>query len=471
MRMGVKGIIAGAVLLGSTVSGIASAENLLQIYEKALENDPTFQAGFHEHEASKEIYVQARALLLPTIKLDYTTADTAVTINESDNPAFANTSDDYTDTDMTLSLTQSLYSFSNWAYFKQAKEDVKRAASELEDVKQDLFMRVSEGYFAALREYDNYLSVKSEVASLQKHHELVSQQREDGLARVTDELDAQARLMQARAREVEIRNQLKDALQGLKEMTGHVPTSLVGLGLDMNLVEPTPGFPEDWVEKSRVHNPLVIAKRFAASVAWQEVRRQKGGHYPTLDLVYTMNQRDSSGSVFNGQNNLDTDNMLIKLTVPIYAGGAVSSKVRESVELHNKAQDELNIEWRAAERETYAAFDGVVGSIAKVEALQNSVDAYELGVDAKRTAYESGLTSSLSVLDAERDLFFARTDFSSARYDYLINTLRLKRAVGMLSIDDLKQVNSMLSGSEQAFEITARIMDSRTYRTEVQAAR
>lgn len=471
MRMGVKGIIAGAVLLGSTVSGIASAENLLQVYEKALENDPTFQAGFHEHEASKEIYSQAKALLLPTIKLDYSTTDTSVTINQSDNPAFNRTADEYTAENMTLSLTQSLYSFSNWAYFKQAKEDVKRAASELEDVKQDLFMRVSEGYFAALREYDNYLSVKSEVASLQKHHELVSQQREDGLARVTDELDAQARLMQARAREVEIRNELKDALQGLKEMTGQVPTSLVGLGLDMNLVEPTPAYPEEWIEKSRANNPLVIAKRYAASVAWQEVRRQKGGHYPTLDLVYTTNQRVTTGSVFDGANDIDTEDMLLKLTVPIYAGGAVSSKVRESVELHNKAQDELNIEWRAAERETYAAFDGVVGSIAKVEALQNSVDAYELGVDAKRTAYESGLTSSLSVLDAERDLFFARTDFSSARYDYLINTLRLKRAVGMLSIDDLKQVNSMLSGSEQAFEITARIMDSRTYRTEVQAAR
>jgi len=462
MRKDVKGVIAGAFLLGNAVSGVAVAENLLQVYEMALEHDPTFQSGFHEHEASKEIYSQAKALLLPTIKFDYSTTDTSVTINQSDNPAFDRTADSYTADNMTLSLTQSVYSFSNWAYFKQAKEDVKRVASELEDVKQDLFMRVSEGYFSALREYDNYRSVKSEVTSLQKHYELVQQQREDGLARITDELDAQARFMQAKAREVEIRNALKDALQGLKEMTGQVPTSLVGLGLDMNLVEPTPAYPEEWVEKSREHNPLVIAKRYASAVAWQEVRRQKGGHYPTIDLVYTTNQRVTTGSVFDGANDIDTEDLLLKLTVPIYAGGAVSSKVREAVELHNKAQDELRIEWLATERETYAAFDGVVGSIAKVEALQNSVDAYELGVEAKRTAYESGLTSSLSVLDAERDLFFARTDFSSARYDYLINTLRLKRAVGLLTLADLKQVNNMLSGNEQAFEITANVMDSRT---------
>lgn len=471
MRKSLKGIIAGAVLLGSSVSSTALAEDLLQVYELALTNDPVFQAGFHEHEAAKEIYSQAKALLLPTVKLDYSTTDTSVTINKSDNPAFDRTEDEYTADNLTLSLTQSLYSFSNWAYFKQSKEDVKRVAAELEDVKQDLFMRVSEGYFSVLREYDNYRSIKAEVASLEKHYELVSQKREDGLARVTDELDANARFMQAKAREVEIRNQLKDALQGLKEITGQVPNTLVGLGLHMDLVEPTPAFSDEWVEKSRASNPMVIAKRHAIAVAWQEVRRQKGGHYPTLDLVYTTNERVTTGSVFDGANDIDTEDLLIKLTVPIYAGGAVSSKVRESVELHNKAQDELQIEWRKAERETYAAFDGVVGSISKVEALQNSVDSYELGVEAKRTAYESGLTSSLSVLDAERDLFFARTEFSSARYDYLINTLRLKRSVGMLTIDDLKQVNGMLSGKEQTFEITARVMDSRTYRTNNQAVR
>lgn len=471
MRKGVKRVVSGAALSAALFSGSVSAEDLLQVYELALENDPTFQAEFHEHEASKEIYYQARAVLLPTIKLDYSQTDTSVTVNSSENTTFTGQNDSFTTTSMTLSLTQSIYSFSNWAYFKQAKEDVKRVASELEDAKQDLFMRVAETYFSALREYDNYNAIKAEVASLEKHYELVKQQREDGLARVTDELDAQARFMQSKATEVEIRNALKDALQGLNEMTGKVPASLVGLGLDLNLVEPTPAYPEEWVEKGRANNPAVIAKRYAAEVAYQEIRRQKGGHYPTLDLVFSSNQRDASGSVFDGENDIDTEDLLLKLTVPIYAGGAVSSKVREAAELHNKAKDELLLEWRAAERETYSAFDGVVGSIAKVEALQNSVDAYELGVDAKRTAYESGLTSSLTVLDAERDLFFARTDFSSARYDYLINTLRLKRAVGMLSLEDLKQVNGMLSGEEQQFDITARVMDSRTYRSSEHAIR
>ena len=458
MFKGMNKNVLAAMLLGAVGVSSANAEDLMQIYALALKNDPTFRAEFHEHEASKEIYAQAKAVLLPTIKFDYTETDTTQDIVSSDNAVFASGSTSFPTTDMTLSLTQSLYSFSNWAYFKQAKEDVKRVAAELEDARQDLMMRTAETYFTALREQDNYEAIKAEVASLEKHYELVSQQRLDGLARVTDELDAQARFMQAKAREVEIKNALKDSLQGLKEMTGQLPRSLVTLGLELELVEPTPAVAEDWVEKSRNNNPMVISKRHAIAVAWQEVRRQKGGHYPTLDMVFSLNDRETGGSLFGGGSQVETEDLLLKLTIPIYAGGAVSSKVRESVELHNKAQDELKIEWRAAERETYSAFDGVVGSMIKVEALQSSVDAYELGLDAKQTAFESGVTSSLSVLDAQRDLFFARTDFSAARYDYLINTLRLKRAVGMLKEQDLQQINSMLSGEEQGFEITARVM-------------
>ncbi|WP_415883360.1 TolC family outer membrane protein [Neptuniibacter sp. QD34_54] len=471
MRKSIQGLVKATCLAGGMLSFSAQGEDLIEIYDLAFTNDPIFQSEFHEHEASKEIYNQAKAALLPTIKFDYSQTETSQDIVSSDNEVFSSGSTSYPTTEMTLSLTQSIYSYSNWAYFKQAKEDVKRVASELEDARQDLMMRTAENYFATLREYDNYIAIKSEVISLEKHFELVKQQREDGLARVTDELDAQARYMQAKAREVEIRNAFKDALQSLKEMTGEMPKSLVSLGFDLNLIEPNPIAPEEWVEKSRDNNPMVLAKRLAAAVAWQEVRRQKGGHYPTLDFVFSQNARETEGSLFGGGSEVDTQDMMLKLTVPIYAGGAVSSKVREAVELHNKAQDELKIEWRATERETYAAFDGVVGSIAKVEALQRSVDAYELGVEAKRTAYESGLTSSLSVLDAERDLFFARTEFFSARYDYLINTLRLKRAAGLLSVTDLKQINTMLLGQEQAFDVAIELLNKSGYRTSAQAVR
>ncbi|WP_261842149.1 TolC family outer membrane protein [Aliamphritea ceti] len=433
----------------------AHAENLLDVYQQARENDPVYQAGFHQHEASREVYEQARALLLPNVKFDISRTDTTQDIVSSDNQVFSQGSTSYPTDEMSLSITQSVYSFANWANFKKSKEDVKRVAAELEDVRQDLVMRVAEAYFTALKERDSYLAIRAEVTALEKHYELVQNQRAEGLARMTDLLDSQARYMQAQAREVEISNDLRDAIQGLQELTGTLPESLVSLGDVLELVSPEPMMVDAWVESAQRQNPMLLAKQNALAVAWQEVRRQKGGHYPTLDLVVTQQTRETQGSLFGGGSEVDTQDILLKFTLPIYSGGAVSSKVRETINLHNKAKDELEQEWRKAGRETRAAFSGVAGAITKVNALQRSVDAYELAVDAKRTSFESGLISSVSVLDAERDLFIARSDFSAARYEYLLNTLRLKRAAGTLNVQDLEQINAELQGADVTTDVDA----------------
>jgi len=441
--------LAGAGLLVAGATTSAHAEDLFQVYELALKKDPQYLAGFYQHDASKEIYDQALAVLLPKISFEYSRTDTDQTIKRSNNPVFNSENTSYPTDDMTLSITQSIYSYSNWAYFKQAKEDVKRATAELDAVHQDMLLRVAERYFDVLAERESYSYIQAEVDSLQKHYELVSEKRLQGLARITDELDAQARYLQAESRKVELGNQLRDALQGLQEVIGYVPEEIALAQEEIPLVSPNPESADAWVDQAQGQNPTVVEKRQAVLVAAQETKRQQGGHYPTLDFVATMNNNDTQGSLFGGGSEVETTEMLVKLTVPIYSGGAVSSKVRESVNLHLKAQEELEQEWRTVKRETLAAYDGVVGAIIKVEALQKSVDSYELAVDAKKTAYESGLTSSISVLDAERDLFFARSEYARARYDYLKNTLRLKRAVGALAEDDIRQVNGLLENTQQ----------------------
>ncbi|MEH6442870.1 MAG: TolC family outer membrane protein [Oceanospirillaceae bacterium] len=432
---------------------LAHGEDLLDIYEMAKQNDPVNSAGIFQNEASKEIYQQARATLLPTVKFDYTKTRTTQEIVSSDNTVYQSGSTSYPTTEYGLSITQSIYSFSNWAYFKQAKEDVRRSAAEYEDVRQDLLMRVAQSYFAALKERDNFISTNAEVSSLIKHHELVKQQHEDGVVRITDYLDAEARLMQAQARQVEVVNDLRDAFQGLQEITGTLPKSLVTLGDQLKPAYPKPKQVSAWVENARQQNPLILAKKSALAVALQESRRQRGAHYPTLDLVASQNSRTTTGSLFGGGSEVETRDILLKLSVPIYSGGAVSSKVREALRLRDKAKAELLQTQRATEREARSAFNGIVGAVSKVNALQKSVDAYEIAADAKQTAFDSGLVSSVNVLDATRDLYIARSDFSAAQYDYLINTLSLKRATGTLSIDDLGQVNSMLEGEDISTDV------------------
>ncbi|CAM2780800.1 TolC family outer membrane protein [Vibrio rarus] len=438
--------------LGALVSN-ASAENLLDVYQQALQYDPIYRAGIAQHDADKEVYEQALAFLLPTLDLELSHTQTYQKIISADNQVYQTGSTDYPTNDLTLSLTQSIYSFSNWAAFSQSEQDVKRVAAELEDVRQELMLRVARAYFTVLKKRDIYLGIDAEVKSLQELNEFVGTQAANGLARRTDVLDSEARLLQAQARKIEIGNSLRDALQGLYELTGTIPATLSTLGDELSLVKPDPYQVQTWIENAQKNNPTILAKQSALEAAREEIRSQQGGHYPELDLVASYNISETRGSLFGGGSELETADVMIRLKVPIYAGGSVSSRVRETESLYEKSRNELEQSWRQTSRETRDAFTGVTSSISKVEALKKSVEAYESAVEFKEQSFESGVTTGVTVLDAVRDLFIARTEYSAARYDYLYNNLRLKRAVGTLTEFDLDQVNSSLQGKEVSTDL------------------
>ncbi|GEM79981.1 TolC family outer membrane protein [Vibrio superstes] len=443
-----------ALTLGALTS-TANAENLLDIYQQALQYDPVYRAGIAQHDADKEVYEQARAFLLPTLDLELSHTQNYIDIISTDNPIQgAPDSYDYPTNELNLSLTQSIYSYSNWAAFSQAEEDVKRVAAELEDVRQELMLRVARAYFIVLKRRDTYLGIDAEVKSLEKLNEFVQTQGNSGLARKTDVLDAEARLLQAQARKIEIGNSLRDAVQGLYELTGNIPPSMATLGEELSLVKPDPFDIQKWINNAQKNNPSIIAKQSALDAAREDIRSQKGGHYPELDLVANYNITDINGSIFEGESEIETADVMIRLKIPIYAGGSVSSRVRETESLYNKSRNELEQTWRQTSRETRDAFTGVTSSISKVEALKKSVEAYESAVDFKEQSFESGVESSVNVLDAVRDLFIARTEYSAARYDYLYNNLRLKRAVGTLTEFDLEQINSALQGKEVSTDLS-----------------
>lgn len=422
------------------------AEDLQAIYTLALENDPVYMAGFYQNEGSAEIYTQARAALFPSLNFEYSQTNTSQEIISADNTVFQAGSTSYPTREYTLSLNQSIYSYSNWANFDQAKIAVKRAGAELVDVRQDLLLRVAERYFAVLTEQDTYESVKAESAAAKEMFELVKGKRKNGLARMSDFLDAEARYMEVVAREVELQTRLNDSLQGLKEITGQLPLSLATLARDIPLIAPEQTDPADWVAMALETNPAVLARRYAVDVAMQEVKRSKGGHYPTLDLSITQNSSKTEGTLFGGGSDVATRDIMLKLKLPIYAGGGTSSRVREAEALYSKAKEELTRQSRKTERDTISAHDGVQGAIVRVEALQKGVESQMASVRAKTTAYKSGLATTLMVLDAERDLFLARVRYAQSRYDYILNTLRLKRAVGSLSEEDIHLVNNWLNG-------------------------
>jgi outer membrane protein len=191
----------------------------------------------------------------------------------------------------------------------------------------------------------------------------------------------------------------------------------------------------------------LLAREQSLVVAQAEVRRQSAGRYPTVNLLTRLDGRDTAGSLFGGGSEVETADVAIQLRVPIYNGGSTGSGVREATLNVNRTVEEVKLERLTVARRARSAYLGILSGIARIEALGESLLAQRSALDAKQRGYTSGINTALDVLDAERDLYLILRDHAQARYDYLIDTLRLKQAAGTLSVDDLGLINAALEAA------------------------
>jgi len=480
------GFLAAAFLLALSAGRLpgavprASAADLLSVYDLALENDPRFQAEAFRHEASPETLNQAYADLLPTLEAEASYQRREQQILSSDVAVFGSGEARYPTRGYTLTLTQPLWRYESIVGVMQAKHEVRGADLAFEAAKQDLMLRVAEAYMGALEARDNLVFTQAEEEAVQAHFNLARGRYRNGLAPITDYHDARARLANVQARKAEAHNRMEDALEALRELTGERIDELESLKeealdgdaykaaitrrpetsgapgedeegpsgssspLDALLAPPDPDDAGAWIDAAEEQNPTLEAKRQEVEVARREISRQNAGHMPRLELVGRLNRDDEGGSLFGGESDVQTWEGMVQLTVPIFNGFGVMSKVREARSLHKAAKKELEREERALRRETKAAFLGVKAAIQSARALRESVLSHRVAVEAKRRGFRSGLFPSLAVLDAERDLHLARQDHARAQYDYLMNSLRLKGAVGTLTMNALAGINEWL---------------------------
>lgn len=416
--------------------------DILGIYKLARQGDPKWLAAIKEHKAALQTVTQARAGLLPTVSFDYEKLETTQDIISSDNAVFAVGKTRFPTDTYTLNLTQPLFNYSNIVRYRQSKSEREQADFKLKTAGQELIIRIADLYLKVLAAQDSVELTKRELDAVSRQLLLAQARRKSGLSRITDVHDARARKATVEANLIEARNKLDDARQALKEVTGKMPVRLAGLQKNINLVSPNPSDVQRWIDLALKNNPSLLERSQALLVAKHEIKRQKAGHLPTLELSARLNNRKTEGTLFGGGSEVQTSDIVLRFSVPIYQGGAVSSRAREAAYNHQKAMHELERRRRAVIRETRAAYFGVITSISKVRAFRQSVISQKKALEAKREGFRSGLFTSLAVLDAERDLYKARRDYAQARYDYILNTLRLKYASGHLSGRDIRLVNA-----------------------------
>ena len=455
------------------VPGLAQAASLLEIYQQALQSDPRIHEAEARRLASLEAEPQARGVLLPQINFsaEWSESNSSGPGNYADGAGgtLPGTSDaDFNDTDWRFSLRQTLFRWDQIVDLRRADKLVAKAEADREAAQQDLVIRVGQTYFDVLGAEDRLTSLHANRQAIARQLEQAKQRFDVGLIAITDVQESQAAYDQAVADEIGAKRSLATAREFLREITGEYVSNLSAPGDEFPMRAPTPASEKDWVDLALGQNLVLVSSRLDEKLARDEISYRRNGHYPTVDLVARTgsSERDGDGIarldddpatpiLFSVDRESDDDSFGIEFTVPLFSGGSTSSRVREAVYLHRAAREQLQRVTRETERQTRDAYLGVLSEMSRVEALEQAVESSRTALEATQAGFDVGTRTIVDVLDSQFALYRAITLFYQARYDYLMNVLRLKQAAGSLQIQDLENIDQWLKERKTPEEVFA----------------
>lgn len=442
-----------ASLVGVLAFGPAHADDLIGLYREALVQDPIYASQRAQYQGAKERKVQARALLLPNVNAtgnaNYNSTDTQFD-GDTLATSTAEGTRDYESYGAGVNITQPLYRRQNNVTYQQSGIQVSQAEYVLIQAGQELMVRVAQAYFDVLLAQFELVTVEAQKAATAEQLAQAKRNFEVGTATITDTYDAQARYDLIVARELATRNQIEVAKRSLQQVIGRLPGPLATLGGPVTLNPPEPNDMEQWVEAAYMTSPPVQIARANQELAAKEVEKNRYGHHPTLDAVGSLNYNSQGDSTFGVGQDVTSAVVGLQLSWPLYAGGAISSRVREAIAGRTRAEQDLENARRTVAQATREAFLAVNTGLSEINALQQAVSSNKLSVEASKLGQEVGVRTQVDVLNAQGLLFQAQRDLARAYYTTILSQLRLKQSVGRLAEADLENINRLLGGTTPA---------------------
>jgi outer membrane protein len=387
---------------------------------------------------------QARAGLLPTLGLTGNDNGTRAKTTFSNVPAVSREVHAW---NWALQLTQPLIRLQNVYAYLGSTAQADAAEAQYAFAEQDLILRVVEAYFDVLVAEEGVAVASVQLRSMEEQWAQAKRGFESGLRAVTDVYEAKSKADLARAQQVVAANELENKRADLEKIVGAVPVHLAALGPTIALPAPQPKDPLAWANQAREQHPLVRMQESALKADEAEVNRNRAEHLPTLDLTVAKGANYQSGSLTTPVDySMDarTTQAGIQLNVPLFAGGATNAKVGEAIANRSKTRAQLEEARRKAAADAKQAYAGIVSGLAQIEALESAVISGESAVKGNQMGYQIGLRINSDVLSAEQQLYTSKRDLVKARYDVLLQGLRLKAAVGLLGEADLESINRYL---------------------------
>jgi outer membrane protein len=442
-----------ALLTGAFFSLDARAADLIQVYQQALANDAVYASARASQQAGLERIPQGKAALYPDIS-----ASAALTRNMGDivsgvgevitlpdgSPQVINTAgNNFTSKNYAISLTQPLFRWDRWQTYQQSKLQEAISEAQFAQAQQDLITRVAQAYFDVLGAQDTLESTRSQKEAVTEQLASAKRNFEVGTQTITDTHEAQAAYDLVISQEFAASADLENKRSALLAIVGGDALALAPLRTGVTLASPQPAAIEPWLSAAQSQNYSVAVSELSLESAKRDIERNRAGHFPTLDLVATNRRTLNNGQVYNTSRT--TSNAIgISLNVPIFSGFAVTSRVRESIALEDRARNDLEATRRNAVLGVRQAYLGVNSGLAQVKALEAAEISSQSALDSNKLGYQVGVRINIDVLNAQRQLYSTQTQLSQARYTTIMSGLRLKAAAGSLREADLVPVNALL---------------------------
>jgi protease secretion system outer membrane protein len=418
----------------------ASAINLLQAYEEALKNDPTYRMAVHERDAGREYKILGRASLLPGVSAQYSANKNHADIEGTDGlgrPYL--TQPQYYSRSANVQLRQSIFNLDAVARYKQGVAQTNASDAFFDGRTQETAIRVVSAYLEALLASDQVALAKAQRDTLVELRKVNDRLFAGGEGTKTDMLETQARLDVAEASLLEAQDNEITTRATLAGIIGRDVDVLEGIGATFKPRPVTPNKLDDWRALTLKNNADLVAQTYAVEVARQEINKNRAGHAPRLDFV--ANYAKNSSETLNTRGEDSTVRSLgIQLTVPIYQGGAVNAATRQAVANHERAKSDLEARTDKALIEVRKQFNAVTTSMARIEALNKAIESGQLLVKATEQSIKGGVRINADLLNAQQQLYSSQRDLAQARFTYLLSNLRLRSTAGALGYADVQEV-------------------------------
>ena len=425
-----------------------SSESLLDIYNEALENDPTYKAAEYSYLADKELKVQGRAALLPSITLSGST-------NWNEYYQNKELQQQYNSFSTSARVTQPLFRLDTWFQYRQSKSLTDAAEADFAFEQQNLLVRTAELYFGVLRAIDNLNAAISEEKAIKKQLDQAKQRFEVGLSAITGVQEAQLAFDLSKASRIRTEGSLYSARESLNALIGREIFSLNELGDSLLIDLPTPSSKQKWVELALENNYQLKAAYLRKKAAKSSARSVASNHLPKIDIVGSQSESETNQFNYEGFN-IDGQgipvpsvtgrrNYSIQLSMPLFQGGAVNSRRKQAYSQYERANENTLFTERRIIQEVRSQFSNVLTLVANVNAQKQAVISATSALEATQVGYRVGTRNVVDLLQAEKNLYSAEKNLANAKYDYILANLRLGLASGTITPADIVKINNLLS--------------------------